>query len=399
MYKRTLACLALVAGLLCWLSLPVRAVTAENGTCSLTKEPTLTAPPSVSAQAAILIDGTFGITLWAQNADVRLPMASTTKIMTALTALRHASADERISVSPDAVGVEGSSIYLTAGEELSLGDLLYALLLQSANDAAAAIAVHIGGSIAGFAELMNAEAERLGLQDTHFVNPHGLDDPEHYTTARELAIVTQTALQVPLIRQIVGTVKKTIPLNGQADARLLVNHNRLLRTYDSAIGVKTGYTKKCGRCLVSAAERNGIYLIAVTLNAPDDWRDHAAMLDYGFAQYSSQTLCRTGDGAGALPVTGGVTEHIDLRYADTLNIALPQGHAPISVTVEAPHFLYAPLLPDQAVGTAVFSCDLNGDGVQECIGRIPLITAGAVEQKTPQKRSLWQRLCAWLTGK
>lgn len=401
MYKRTLACLSLVVCLFFRFSVPVRAVTQENATVSVTSsvERTNSGSLSVSAQAAILIDGTFGISLWEQNADARLPMASTTKIMTALTALRHAESDERVTVTPEAVGIEGSSIYLTAGEKLSLSDLLYALLLQSANDAAVAIAVHIGGSIAGFAELMNAEAERLDLHDTHFVNPHGLDDPEHYTTARELATITKSALEVPLIRQIVGTVKKTIPLNGQADARLLVNHNKLLRTYEGAIGVKTGYTKKSGRCLISAAERDGTCLIAVTLNAPDDWRDHSAMLDHGFAQYISHSLCSTGNGAGALPVTGGDMEAVDLRYADTLTVALPQGHSPISVTVEAQHFLYAPLLPDQTVGMAVFSCDVDGDGTQECIGSVPLITAGAVAQATPPRRTLLQRLRTWLTGR
>lgn len=342
--------------------------------------------PSVSAASALLMDADYGLILYEKDADRRLPMASTTKIMTALTALAHASGDTVITVPPDAVGVEGSSVYLAAGEKLTLCDLLYALLLQSANDAAAAIAIGIGGSIAGFADLMNAEAARLGLSDTHFANPHGLDAEEHYTTARELAIITRAALDVPLIRQIVGTVKATVPQGDQPDARLLVNHNRLLRTYDGAIGVKTGFTKKSGRCLVSAAERDGVRLIAVTLNAPDDWRDHTAMLDYGFAQFRSVPLCRTGDAAFSLPVTGGIADAVPLNYAEDCTVALPIGHRPVTVTVEAPRFLFAPVEADTVRGEAVYACDLNGDGKAEEIARVPLVTGGSAARKPAEQR-------------
>lgn len=355
--------------------------------------PTEAAPtgsaPSVSAASALLMDADYGLILYEKDADRRLPMASTTKIMTALTALAHASGDTVITVPPDAVGVEGSSVYLAAGEKLTLCDLLYALLLQSANDAAAAIAIGIGGSIAGFADLMNAEAARLGLTDTHFANPHGLDAEEHYTTARELAIITRAALDVPLIRQIVGTVKATVPQGDQPDARLLVNHNRLLRSYDGAIGVKTGFTKKSGRCLVSAAERNGVRLIAVTLNAPDDWRDHTAMLDYGFAQFRSVPLCRTGDAAFSLPVTGGVADAVPLNYAEDCTVALPIGHRPVTVTVEAPRFLFAPVEADTVRGEAVYACDLNGDGKAEEIARVPLVTGGSAARKPAEQRGFF----------
>ena len=345
--------------------------------------------PSVSAASALLMDADYGLILYEKDADRRLPMASTTKIMTALTALAHASGDTVITVPPDAVGVEGSSVYLAAGEKLTLCDLLYALLLQSANDAAAAIAIGIGGSIAGFADLMNAEAARLGLTDTHFANPHGLDAEEHYTTARELAIITRAALDVPLIRQIVGTVKATVPQGDQPDARLLVNHNRLLRSYDGAIGVKTGFTKKSGRCLVSAAERDGVRLIAVTLNAPDDWRDHTAMLDYGFAQFRSVPLCRTGDAAFSLPVTGGIADTVPLNYAEDCTVALPIGHRPVTVTVEAPRFLFAPVEADTVRGEAVYACDLNGDGKTEEIARVPLVTGGSAARKPAEQRGFF----------
>ena len=197
-----------------------------------------------------------------------------------------------------------------------------------------------------------------------------------------------------LIRKIVGTVKATIPQGDNPDARLLVNHNRLLRSYSGAIGVKTGFTKRSGRCLVSAAERNGVTLIAVTLNAPDDWRDHAAMLDYGFTRYRSVTLCGTGDRACDLSVTGGTLDSVALRYAANLTVALPIGHAPLNCTIEAPHFLYAPVPPDREVGYAVFTCDLDGDGNQEEIGRVPLVTGEKADRKPLQKRGFF----AWLCG-
>lgn len=348
--------------------------------------------PSVSAQSAVLMDARYGLVLSEKDADRRLPMASTTKIMTALTALANAAPETVIRTAPEAVGVEGSSVYLSAGEELTLEQLLYALLLQSANDAAAAIAVGVGGSISEFADLMNAQAQRLGLTDTHFANPHGLDADGHYTTARELAVITREALSHPLIRKIVGTRRATIPQGENPDARLLVNHNRLLRTYPDAIGVKTGFTKKSGRCLVSAAERNGVTLIAVTLNAPDDWRDHTAMLDYGFTRFDTVDMCRAGDAVCSVPVTGGTAEAVPMHAAESLTAALPIGHAPIRVTVEAPHFLYAPVPLDRQTGEAVYSCDLDGDGAAEEIGRVALVTAATVERRQTEQHGFF----AWL---
>lgn len=365
------------------------------GALPVSAEPDATVPiPSVSAQSAILIDGTYGIPLWEKDADIRLPMASTTKVMTALTAVRNADPDQTVTIPREAVGIEGSSVYLAEGEQLTLRQLLYALLLQSANDAATAIAIAVGGSVPEFAALMNKEAAAMGLSDTHFENPHGLDADGHYTTARELATVTQYALKEPLIREIVSTQKTTIPHGDSADARLLINHNKLLRTYDGAIGVKTGFTKKSGRCLVSAAERDGVCLIAVTLNAPDDWRDHAAMLDYGFTQLEPVTLLRCGDTVTGIPVTGGEKEGVTLTATETLTLPLPKNHPPITLTVEAPHFLFAPVEADSEVGDAICSCDLDGDGKPEVLGRVRLIAQHTVEQKQEEKQTFWQWLRA-----
>ena len=227
------------------------------------------AAPAVSAASAALYCPATGEFAFTQNADARRGMASTTKIMTALVAIENGDADAEIVIPGAAVGVEGSSLYLKAGEKMTLRDLLYGLLLQSANDAAEAIAIAIGGSVEGFADLMNEKAAAMGLTDTHFTNPHGLADENHYTTARELAKIAAEAMQQPLFCEICGARRAAIP-NGEGGKRYLVNHNKLLFTYAGAIGVKTGFTKATGRCLVSAANRDGVELIAVTLGAPDD---------------------------------------------------------------------------------------------------------------------------------
>lgn len=236
---------------------------------------------SVSAKSAALYNPTTKSFLYTKNADIPLPMASTTKIMTALVAIENCPLEKEVLVSDKAIGTEGSSLYLKSGEILTMCDLLMGLMLRSANDAAAAIAYEISGSIEGFADKMNEKAAELGLSNTHFTNPHGLDDEKHYTTAKELALIAAAALENDTFRQIVSSKKCTIK-NSDGEVRLLINHNKLLNMYDGAIGVKTGFTKRSGRCLVGAAERNGTTLISVTINAPDDWRDHTALFDYGF---------------------------------------------------------------------------------------------------------------------
>ncbi len=266
---------------------------------------------SVSASSAVLIEAESGRVLYSKDADKRRPMASTTKIMTALVALENHDLDAPIKIPKEAVGIEGSSLYLTEGETLTLHELLYALMLRSANDAAVAIAIAVGGSVSDFAEMMNEKAEEMGLTHTHFDNPHGLDSEDHYTTARELALITAEALKNEVFREIVSTYKKSLPLGNVPDRRLVVNHNRLLRTYDGCIGVKTGFTKKDGRCLVSAAERDGITLVAVTLNAPNDWSDHKRMLDNGFAAVKRVKISSDGI-KGYLPTVKSDRSHVVL---------------------------------------------------------------------------------------
>ena len=279
MHKRSIAFVTLVALVLC-LTANAHSAVSSYETQSTKTEYSLTAlsPPALSARSAVLIDADSCRVLCGVLHNERMAMASTTKIMTALVAAEAGELDRLVSVSPDAVGIEGSSIYLYAGEKLTLRDLICAMLLESANDAAAAIAIEVGGSIEGFCAMMNEKAKELGLCDTHFTNPHGLYDEEHYTTAYELAVIASRVLANKTLRKIVSSKKMTVtPIEGSV--RVLYNHNKMLAMYDGAIGIKTGFTKKSGRCLVSAAERNGLTLIAVTLDAPDDWRDHTSLLD------------------------------------------------------------------------------------------------------------------------
>ena len=341
--------------------------------------------PSVSAKSAVLIDGESGELLCSKNPDERLPMASTTKIMTALVAIEEGDLSSVVEIPREAVGVEGSSIYLYEGEKLTLEQLLYAVLLESANDAATAVAIHIGGSVESFAALMNEKAAELHLENTHFENPHGLDSEQHYTTARELAIIASEAMKNPKLREIASTKKITIPLNNTEGVRLLINHNRLLKSYEGAIGVKTGYTKKSGRCLVSAAERDGLTLICVTLSAPDDWRDHTALLNYGFDNYESRVLCKEGELLHLLPTVGGESDHVTLTNTSEIRITVPKSASEIKCIIEARGFEYAPIFEGDVLGQATFLLDGN------CIASTPLVASYSVN-KIKNKGSLWDKI-------
>lgn len=346
------------------------------------KESVAAPPPATSAGSMVLLDAGSGNILAEKDADTRRPMASTTKIMTALVVLETMSPDTIIRVPAAAVGVEGSSVYLFAGEEITIRTLLYALLLSSANDAAEALALTVAGSIEAFADQMNRKAAALGLADTHFVNPHGLHDEAHYTTARDLARLTAAALANPAFAEIVASARYSVPQNGTDATRLFLNHNRLLRSYEGTIGVKTGYTKAAGRCLVSAARRDGLTLIAVTLNDPNDWRDHTALHDWGFSQYVAlapmlPTL--------SLPVVGGEQSAVALTHGSTPALTLPAAHGEITCKIEAPRFLYAGFAAGTPVGRAIYTMD------GEVLAEVELVTARAAEKES-QRRGLWQKI-------
>lgn len=253
------------------------------GAAGISSAAQLAPPPQVSAKSAALLDGTTGECLYVKNGEQRALIASTTKIMTGLLVCEAGELDRTVTVPDAAVGLEGSSMYLKKDETLTRRDLLYGMMLHSGNDAALTLAISVSGSEAAFVRQMNLRARALGLTQTHFANPHGLDSGENYSTALDLAHLAQAALQNAQLRAVVST--KTAVCAG----RTLTNHNKLLWRYDGCIGVKTGYTRHAGRILVSAAERDGRMLIAVTISDPDDWRDHTALLDYGFAVLGRDT--------------------------------------------------------------------------------------------------------------
>jgi len=342
------------------------------------------AESGLSAYAAVLMEASTGEILYAKNANEPCPMASTTKIMTAVVALEYGDLTKTVAVAEKACGVEGSSIYLTAGEELTLGDLLYALMLESANDAAAAIAYEIAGGIEPFAELMNQTAERLGLTDSHFTNPHGLDDESHYTTAADLAKLTAYALQNPQFRQMVSTYKHQIPLRGDEGVRVLLNHNKLLRMSEDVIGVKTGFTKRSGRCLVSAAERDGVCVIAVTLNAPNDWQDHLALHERGFSVFHREVLAEPGQFSYEIPCTAAEDGTITAVNTDSLSLCMKNG-TEITYAVEAPHWLLPPVTTGDILGRVVFSAQ------GQVIGEVPLYAQDTVAEPE-DTRSLGRKL-------
>ena len=337
---------------------------------------------STSAQSAVLIDGHGGSVIYEKNAHARMGMASTTKIMTALVAIENCPLEKQVRIADEAIGIEGSSIYLKHGEVLTMEQLLYALLLQSANDAATAIAIEVAGSVDDFALLMNEKASSIGLKDTHFTNPHGLYDDSHYTTAYELAVITKHALENETFRNIVSTYKQTIPLNNGDGTRLLVNHNKLLKIYDDAIGVKTGFTKKTGRCLVSAAEKDGTTVIAVTLNAPNDWNDHIAMLDLGFEKVKTYHLASPNSITLKIPVVGGKTDYVTVSNPGGLSYTCDKQTANITSEYIIDRFLFAPINQNEVIGQVIYYN--NGEEV----GRVDLLAQNEVCKKKYKKSLL-----------
>ena len=243
-----------------------------------------------SAASAILMDADSGRVLYERNADRKMLIASTTKILTALVAIEEGDLHDSVKVSREAAYTEGSAMYLTEGETLTLETLLYGVLLCSGNDAAVAVAQHVGGSVKGFVALMNEKARELGMEHSSFANPNGLDDEQHYSTARDMAKLARAALENETLMRIASTRSVTI------GGRTMTNHNKLLHYVDGCLGLKTGYTKAAGRTLVSCAEKNGQRLIAVTLQDGNDWADHQALYEFRLPR---PDLCRPGTGFDA----------------------------------------------------------------------------------------------------
>ena len=306
---------------------------------------------NISANSACLIEVESGRMLYSKNSSKRMPMASTTKVMTALVALESGiPLSTKIKIPKEAVGIEGSSVYLKQGETVSFEMLLYALMLSSANDAAVAISYTVCGSVDTFVALMNEKTVELGLLDTHFTNPHGLYDENHYTTAENLAKLMAYAMKNPDFAKITSAKSKAFARE-DGTSFLLNNHNRLLKTYDGVIGGKTGFTKKSGRCLVTCAERDGLKLIAVTLNASDDWNDHSKLYDFGFSKYERVYFDAE---SIKIPVISGNKSEI-LAKSDAFSCVLPQERAEISIKINAPSFVFAEIDKGERIGEIVYS--------------------------------------------
>lgn len=299
---------------------------------------------SYAESAYVLMESSTGTVLESMNEDVRLPMASLTKVMTALVVINNADLDEEIVIDDRSAGIEGSSMYLKVGQKITLRDLLYGLMLVSGNDAATALAYHVGGSIDGFASLMNETAAELGLKDTYFLNPSGLYEEGHYTTARDFAKLTAVALENETFAEIVSTQTYTV------GTTVLTNHNRLLRELDGCIGVKTGYTKVCGRCLASACERDGVRLICVTLNYSDDWNKHKALYEQNFPRCKLQLLVDEKEVYRALGVAGG--HNVGYYNAAAYGVVI-DGKVNFSVSLKVPRFIYANKSKGDTVGQLI----------------------------------------------
>lgn len=319
------------------------------------------APENISAVSAIVIEAETGTSLWEKNADEHRAMASTTKIMTALLTIEAGDLDREFTVDPLAILVEGTSMGLREGDRVSRRDLLYGILLPSGNDAANAAAVSVSGSISAFVRLMNSRAKELGLSDTQFVTPSGLDAQGHYTTARDLARLTAFAMKNAVFREVVSCQSAKVEFGNPPAPRTLYNSNKMLRRYDGAIGVKTGFTDNARRCLVSAAQRDGVTLIAVTLNAGDDWNDHTKMLDYGFASVKS---CPLDVGCGFRVAVAGTGQSVGV-YAHKASLALLDGQrGKLTRRVLLPSFVYGTVEKGDRLGELEFL--LDGEMVLEC---------------------------------
>lgn len=334
--------------------------------------------PAVSARSALVMRADTGASLWEKNADDPMLIASTTKIMTALVVLEHCGLDMPVVIDPAWTGIEGSSMYLKAGQELTVRELLYGLMLASGNDAAVALACVTAGSVEAFAELMNEKAAELGCRNTHFANPNGLDAEGHYASARDLAVITRAAIGYEAFREIVSAQSKTV------GDMTYENHNRLLKECDGVFGVKTGYTEAAGRTLVTCCEREGLTLICVTLSDPDDWRDHAQLYDWAYAEYGKTELIPAGS-TWAVPVVGGVAEEAIVAPEKALAVFSSQADT-VTVALRLPGFVYAAVEAGDQAGQA--TAYINGQAVDT----VRLLFQQSVAKQEAEEPGLWQRL-------
>ncbi|MDR0904020.1 MAG: D-alanyl-D-alanine carboxypeptidase [Ruminococcus sp.] len=337
------------------------ALSADSGALSTVitnKEDALT-PPEISAKAAVLIDAKTGQIVYGKNENERLPMASTTKIMTTLLMLESGGLETEFVMGPEIL-VEGSSMGLLEGDLVSKLDLCYGMMLPSGNDAANATAYILGGGTAGFSELMNRKAATLGMINSHFITPSGLHAANHYSTASDMAILTRAALENPDFAKIAATESIKLEYGNPPYKRWLSNSNKLLSLYDGCIGVKTGFTDEAGRCLISAAERGGVKLICCTLDAPNDWADHTKLLNYGFEAVKAVEAEFNAPEDFAIDVVGGDADEVPLSLERKPIFMSVKGEIPeFDCSIILPEFIYAPVTAGQTVGRAEFIYDGN----------------------------------------
>ena len=340
-----------------------------------------------SAVSAVLVDASSGRVLYEKNAHELRLIASITKLMTALVAVEsHPELSDVVTVKAEwLAGAEGSSIYLTAGEELTLEELLYGMLLESGNDAAQVVACYCAGDVETFAQWMNLRAADLGMKNSHFINPSGLNADGHYSTAYDMALCAMACMDNEVVAQIVATKSITF------GTRTFTNHNKLLNLYDGCVGLKTGYTELAGRTLVTCAERDGQRLIAVTLTDPNDWDDHMALYDYGFEHYPLSELCVAGQLVRTLPVTGSLVRFVGVTPITTVTYPLA-GTETVEAELELPDGVAAPVTAGSIAGRLNFYLD----GTR--IASTYLIYAQSAPYDLFAQKSLPQRLWEFLRG-
>ncbi len=330
---------------------------------------------SVSAGSALLCTAD-GLTVYEKNADIPLPMASITKVMSVICALEIIEDLKATVTVPDkAVGIEGSSVYLARGEQVTYEMLIYSSMLESANDATTALAILCGGSEEAFVGKMNEKAKSLSMTKTHFCNPHGLSENEHYTTARDYVKLMSYALENETFCKVIGTKKMTFAKSDGSMTRVLSNHNRLLNTYKGMIGGKTGFTKMSGRTLITAAKRGDTTLICITLNAPNDWHDHTELLDAGFAAVDTVTF--TPEAFKAEADVGGTDTPLTVTVKENISFSKKADES-ITYEISLPHIILAPIKKGQEIGTVTFF--KNGEKLAD----MPLIAEHAVD--LPQEK-------------
>lgn len=343
----------------------------------------------ISAASAILIEPVSGRIIYEHNSRQRRPMASTTKIMTAIIAMELANPEDIVCIQPDCVKIEGTSLYLDEGEQLILQDILYGLMLRSGNDAAAAIGRHVAGDVEQFVSLMNRKAWEMGMEDTNFANPHGLDHDEHYSSAYDMSVLGARFLEFPLLREISVTEEYISRELSNGRVRLFRNNNKLLIRDPRSTGIKIGWTDNAGRCLVAAAQVGDVELVAVVLDAPDLYTDVSKLFDFGFGQIKMQELVSQGTVLTVAPVANGDVSRVALTTGKPVRFpTFPDESVAYTVHMKVPSRVQAPLQKGESVGKAWVSVD--GDYEIE----IDLVAAAPVQYKP----RLWARIRNWFRG-